>query len=132
LSCTAPFFIVSFVLLCRVMTVNLIHGGGTSGLGKWGVAQAVSYCPVIMEAQVCTWVSPCRICSGQWDWDSFFSVFFHISLSISLHHDFPFSYIICRIGQKACCWLQFRDIVSPYQHEQEVSGDTKVHLSLLC
>jgi hypothetical protein len=54
----------------------------------------------------------------KWHWDRFFSELFSFPINI-----IPpwLSLLIYHLGdeQQACWWPQFRDIISPHQHEQQ-------------
>jgi hypothetical protein len=87
------------------------------------MAQSVSHWPLTVDTQV----SPCGICGGQsGTGTSFLQVlwfFCHI-----LHCGSILIYIY-NLGdtQQACWWPQFRDIVSPHQHEPELTQHLTAH-----
>jgi hypothetical protein len=56
-----------------------------------------------------------------WGW--FFSEFFSFPSNINPRWLSMFTYHL-RDEQQACCWPQFRDIISPHQHEQQHLGST--------
>jgi hypothetical protein len=81
------------------------------------MAQAVSRRPLTAEAQDCTGVNPCGICTGQnvieagYSTSSWvFSCQYHSTVTLHTH-------MTPRDEQQARWWPQFRDIVSPHRHE---------------
>jgi hypothetical protein len=83
------------------------------------MAQRVSRRPLTVEDRVRARVSPCGICDLQSDTETGFS-----------SHFFGFSYqyysamavhghISAGDEQRACLWLQFRDIILPHRHKQQ-------------
>jgi hypothetical protein len=87
------------------------------------MVQAVSRRPFTAEIRVLARVSPYGICDQSGTRTGFALKCFSFALSISFHRGSLYSYITWGINNRPVWWLQFRDIVALYRHDQQQHGN---------